>query len=410
MTKTDHQPANKKSDHIKNILHGFFLSIGTTIAEPHTILPLIISHFGGGAILIGFFSSLLRGGAILVQLYAAFHAQSYPRMLPYFRKVLITRFFAWLFIGVAILFIGDSNKILTLWCIGSGLFVFSFSAGFGAIYFREIVAKIFTHKFRGYTMSTRQFWSAFASIISGTVAGYILAQYEAPFSFGILFVASAFLMGFGYLAIGTVAEPIKQKVAQKEKSFKIFLQNAFKTLKSDKQLQVQVTTFLLAYSYLFSLPFIIVDAKTKIDLTGSAIGVLITSQMVGSMLSNFIWGKLSSNGKNKLISQITISTTILAIALAFNTSNLYGYMVLFFLVGTAMDGNRIASGNLLLILAPEDKRPVYSALQTNIVSFGMFFSIVGGIILTLSSYTILYSFTIICLLISLRFSFRLKDE
>jgi MFS family permease len=410
MTKTDHQPANKKSDHIKNILHGFFLSIGTTIAEPHTILPLIISHFGGGAILIGFFSSLLRGGAILVQLYAAFHAQSYPRMLPYFRKVLITRFFAWLFIGIAILFIGDSNKILTLWCIGSGLFVFSFSAGFGAIYFREIVAKIFTHKFRGYTMSTRQFWSAFASIISGTVAGYILAQYEAPFSFGILFVASAFLMGFGYLAIGTVAEPIKQKVAQKEKSFKIFLQNAFKTLKSDKQLQVQVTTFLLAYSYLFSLPFIIVDAKTKINLTGSAIGVLITSQMVGSMLSNFIWGKLSSNGKNKLISQITISTTILAIALAFNTSSLYGYMVLFFLVGTAMDGNRIASGNLLLILAPEDKRPVYSALQTNIVSFGMFFSIVGGIILTLSSYTVLYGFTIICLLISLSFSFGLKDE
>ena len=47
---------NKKSDHIKNVLHGFFLSIGTTIAEPHTILPLIISHFGGGAILIGFFS------------------------------------------------------------------------------------------------------------------------------------------------------------------------------------------------------------------------------------------------------------------------------------------------------------------------------------------------------------------
>ena len=58
------KPADKKSDHIRNILHGFFLTIGTTIAEPHTILPLIITHFGGGSILIGFFSSLLRGGAI----------------------------------------------------------------------------------------------------------------------------------------------------------------------------------------------------------------------------------------------------------------------------------------------------------------------------------------------------------
>ena len=77
------QPANNKLDHIKNILHGFFLSIGTTIAEPHTILPLIISHFGGGAILIGFFSSLLRGGAIIVQLYAAFHyVQSHIKWTP----------------------------------------------------------------------------------------------------------------------------------------------------------------------------------------------------------------------------------------------------------------------------------------------------------------------------------------
>ena len=403
-------PLNKSSDHKRNVLHGFFLTIGTTIAEPHTILPLIISHFGGGAILIGFFSSLLRGGAIIVQLYAAFHAQSYPRMLPYFRRVLITRFFAWFFIGVAILLFGKNDPNLTLWCIGIGLFIFSFSAGFGAIYFREIIAKLFTHKFRGKTMSIRQFFSGAGAIISGTVAGYILAQYEAPFSFGILFVASAFIMGFGYLAIGTVSEPIKEKIALKEKSFKLFLKNAFITLKSDSQLKIQVSTFLLAYSYLFALPFIIVDAGTKIDLTGTTIGLLITSQMVGAMLSNIIWGRLSSKSLNKFIAQITIATTIFAIFLAFINTHLYGYMTIFFLVGTAMDGNRIASGNLLLILAPEEKRPVYSALQTNIVSFGMFFSIVGGVILNFTNYTILYSFTILNLGIAFALSFKLKDE
>lgn len=404
------KPQDKKSDHIKNVLHGFFLTIGTTIAEPQTILPLIISHFGGGAILIGFFSSLLRGGAILVQLYAAFHAQSYSRMLPYFRRVLITRFFAWLFIGLAILFIGDSNPTLTLVCIGFGLFIFSFSAGFGAIYFKEIIAKIFTHKFRGKSMSVRQFFSGAGAIISGTVAGYILGIYEAPFSYGILFIASSFIMGFGYLAIGSVAEPIKEKVAQKEKSFKLFLKNAYKTLQNDSQLKVQIATFLLAYSYLFSLPFIIVDAKHTIDLDGTAIGLIITSQMVGAMLSNLLWAKLSSNGHNKKIAQITISTTIVAIFIAFFAATLYEYMAIFFLIGTAMDGNRIASSNLLLILAPEEKRPVYSALQMNIVSFGLFFSIVGGIILTITSYTVLYSFTICCLIVSLSLSRKLKDN
>jgi hypothetical protein len=84
-------------------------------------------------------------------------------------------------------------------------------------------------------------------------------------------------------------------------------------------------------------------------------------------------------------------------------------MFLFFLIGTAMDGNRIAAGNLILILAPEDKRPVYTALQTNIVSFGLFFSIVGGVILTLSSYTFLYSFTVVFLSFALLLSFKLQD-
>ncbi|HIP13350.1 MAG TPA: MFS transporter [Arcobacter sp.] len=401
---------DKKLNHIKNVLHGFFLSIGTTIAEPHTILPLIVSHFGGGAILIGFYSSLLRGGAILVQLYAAFHAQSYPFMLKYLRRVFLARFLAWFFIGLSIIFIGDDYPNLTLFCIGLGLFIFSFSAGFGAIYFREIIAKVFTHKFRGKTMATRQFFAAFASIISGAGAGYILQTQEAPFSYGILFIVSTVLMAFGYLAFGTIEEPIKEKVAKKEKSFKLFLQNAFALLKMDKQLQIQVFTFLTAYAYLFALPFIILDAQDSITLDGTAIGMLITAQMVGAMFSNILWGKLSFKGLNKLITHITISMFILAISLAFIGGHLYLYMTIFFIVGAAMDGNRIASGNLILILAPEEKRPVYTALQTNIMSFGIFFSILGGVILSLSSYTFLYVFTILILLVSFGASLYLKDE
>ena len=94
---------DKFSNHVKNILHGFFLAIGTTIAEPSTILPLIVNYFGGGSMLVGFFAALLRGGAIIVQLFAAFHAQSYKLMMPYLRRIFFVRFLSWFFIGAAIL-------------------------------------------------------------------------------------------------------------------------------------------------------------------------------------------------------------------------------------------------------------------------------------------------------------------
>jgi MFS family permease len=400
---------DKFSNHIKNILHGFFLTVGTTIAEPSTILPLIVNHFGGSSMLVGFFAALLRGGAIVVQLFAAFKAQSYQLMLPYLRRVFLVRFLAWFFIGIAIILFGDNHPNLTLTSIGIGLFIFSFSAGFGAIYFKDIIAKIFSHKFRGKTMAYRQFFSAFGGLISGTLAAIILESFEAPYSFGYLFIISSFVMGFGYFAFGSIEEPIKQEITQKENSFKKFLHNSWVTLKSDKDLQIQLTTFLLAYGYLISLPFIILDAKEKIYLDGVAIGSLITMQMVGAMLSNFLWGTLSGRGHNKLTANIAISIQISAIIIAFFSSSLYQYMILFFLVGAALDGNRIASGNLILSLAPEKKRPIYVALQINIISFGLFFSILGGIILHFFNYTTLYSTTIFMLLVSLYFSFKLKD-
>ncbi|MGB5966326.1 MAG: MFS transporter [Sulfurimonadaceae bacterium] len=401
---------DKFSNHVKNILHGFFLAIGTTIAEPSTILPLIVNYFGGSSLLVGFFAALLRGGAIIVQLFAAFQAQSYALMLPYLRRVFFIRFLAWFFIGVAIIVLGDDHPDLTLFSIGLGLFIFSFSAGFGAIYFKDIIGKIFTHNFRGKTMSYRQFFSAFGGLISGAMAALVLEMFEAPYSFGYLFIISSFVMGLGYLAFGTVDEPVKEEVAQREESFRAFLHNSWALLKGDRELQIQLKTFLFAYGYLIALPFIILDAEAKIGLDGVAIGTLITMQMAGAMVSNLLWGQLSGRGLNKLTAHTSILFQMTAIIMAMTTASLYEYMIIFFLIGAAIDGNRIASGNLVLALAPPKKRPVYIALQVNILSFGMFFSILGGIILQFFSYSVLYSITLVTLFAALVYSFQLKGS
>lgn len=359
--------------------------------------------------LVGLFAALLRGGAVIVQLFAAFHAQSYKLMMPYLRRIFFVRFLSWFFIGAAILLFGKDYPNITLASIGFGLFIFSFSAGFAAIYFREIMAKIFSHKFRGKTMAYRQFFSGAGGLLSGALAAWILESFDAPQSYGYLFIISSFIMALGYIAFALVDEPIKEEVSKKERSFKEFLKNSYAILKADKNLQIQVTTFLLAYGYLIALPFIILDAQQKIELDGVAIGSLITIQMVGAMLSNFLWGNLSGNGRNRLTAKLSIFFQIVAIVLAFNGSSLYEYMIIFFLVGASMDGSRIASSNLILKIAPVEKRPVYIALQMNIVSLGMFFSIIGGVILHYLNYTVLYSSAILMLLGALYLSFKLRD-
>ena len=196
----------------KNAVHGFFLSLAITIAEPSTILPLIVNHFSSSLPLVGLFASLLRGGAIVVQLFAAFYAQSFERVLPYLRIVFAFRFLSWFMVGLAIYAIGDSRPVLTLWLIGTGLFFFSFSAGFGGIYFKELMAKIFSKKERGRTMANRQLFSSLGAILSGGIAGAVLQHYPAPESYAYLFMLSSLVMLPGFILFATIEEPEKRSV------------------------------------------------------------------------------------------------------------------------------------------------------------------------------------------------------
>ena len=393
----------------KNITHAFFLALAITIAEPSTILPLMIHHFSDSVVIVGIFASLLRGGAIIVQLYAAFLAQEYKKVLPYLRRVFFFRFFSWFLIGASIFILGDTNKTLTLLFIGIGLFFFSFLAGFGAIYFKELQAKLFSKKYRGYTMANRQIASAVASIISGGVAGFVLSNYEAPLNYAYLFMLSSFLMAIGFVTFATIKEPPKEKVQKKEKSFKEFLKNSTKVLKSDKRLQQQIITILLSYAYLISMPFVILNANNSITLTGWMLGSFISVQMIGSIIgSSFIWKKIHDYEKMLTLSFVFM---IVAFIIALFAKSAFSYALIFFIFGMGLDGNKISGMNLVIEIAPEEKRPIYTALQANITSLGLFFPVLGGIILKMiDNYQFLYIITITILAIGLYKSRHLKES
>jgi len=392
----------------KNVAHAFFLALAITIAEPSTILPLMVHHFSDSMVIVGVFASLLRGGAIMIQLYAAFHAQAYKRVLPYLGKVFFFRWISWFSIGLSIFFIGDSNKALTLFFIGLGLFFFSFTAGFGAIYFKELQAKLFSKKYRGKTMANRQIAGSIASIISGGVAGYVLNHYEAPLNYAYLFMVSSLFMVIGFATFITIEEPVKENVSIKEKYFKTFIQNATVLLKQDKRLQQQIFAIFLSYSYFLSMPFVILNANSSFTLTGWMLGGFITVQMSGSIVgSTFLWRKIHDYEKMLSLSFLFM---IAAFILALFADNVYAYAAIFLLFGLALDGFNISGMNLVIEIAPEDKRPIYTALQTNIVSLGLFFPVLGGIILKfVGSYTVIYFLSIVLLALGFYISRQLKE-
>ena len=394
-------------NNLKNVTHAFFLSLAITIAEPSTILPLMIHHFSESMVVVGLFASLLRGGSVVIQLYVAFHAQAYKRVLPYLSRVFFFRWLSWFGIGASIYFIGDSNKPLTLFLIGLGLFFFSFMAGFGAIYFKELQAKLFSKAYRGKTMANRQIAGSIASIISGGIAGYVLQHYQAPQNYAYLFMVSSVLMGVGFLSFATIDEPSKVNVAVKEKKFSTFLQNATAILKKDKRLQRQILAVFLSFSYMLSMPFVIFHANHSFTLTGWLVGGFISIQMFGSILGSFfLWRKISDY---ELMLTLSFAFMIVAFVIALFANTIYAYGVIFLLFGVAVDGFSISGMNLVIEIAPEDKRPIYTALQTNLSSIGLFFPVLGGTLLQfVGSYTLIYLLSIALLGVGLWVSLGLR--
>ncbi len=391
----------------KNVTHAFFLALAITIAEPSTVLPLMVHHFSDSMVVVGVFASLLRGGAIAVQLYAAFHAQAYRSVLPYLRKVFFFRWISWFLIGVSIFVFGEHHKELTLLLIGIGLFFFSFSAGFGAIYFKELQAKLFSKTYRGKTMANRQIAGSIASILSGGVAGYVLEHFDAPLSYAYLFMVSSFFMVIGFVAFVTIEEPEKEQVLVKEKHFRTFLRNAVQILRADKKLQRQIFAIFLSYSYFLAMPFVILNANSSIALTGWMLGGFISVQMLGSIFgSMMLWRRIHHYEKMLSMSFVMM---IAAFVIALFADSVYAYAAIFLLFGMALDGFNIAGMNLVIEIAPEAKRPIYTALQTNIVSLGLFFPVLGGAILKgTGSYSVVYILAIAMLVAGFLVSRRLR--
>jgi len=220
---------------------------------------------------------------------------------------------------------------------------------------------------------------------------------------------SSLIMLVGLASFGSIKEPPKKNTSSREKSFLEFLKNSKKLLSADKRLQLQIKVSLLGYSFLLAMPFVIIRAKETVELTGWMIGGFITVQMIGGMIGNmFLWKRFAPNYALMLQTAYGFMLTAFVIALFAEGAIVYG--LIFFIFGMGMDGFRNADTNLVLEIAPEEKRPVYVAIQSTIVSLGLFFSIPGGFILEWFGYTVLYLITLGMLGTGLLYTQKLKTH
>ena len=398
------------------LIHGTLFTGGQAFGSPDTILPVFLNHFTSSKVLVGLSSTLLGSlggiGNVLPQLFIAKRLETKVHKRPMLRAAITVRALCWAFLSLTTLLFARSYPHLTVSFLFISLLTFTIMGGVASIPFFDIWGKALPPTVRGRFFGHRQFWGGILAVGSGFIAKIILGsgRINFPYNFSLLFFLAFIFMALSYLALGSVREPLHD-VHKTSLPFKDFIKKAFLILKSDNNYRNFLVVQIFGGAGALALPFYVLYAKDVLHVELKMVGFFLMAQMIGSVVSNILWGYLSDFTGNKRVVQFSTLVGIVPplIVLLTPRQSPVLFILLFTVIGFFVAGRVIGKTNFLLDIAPQKDRPLYISINGTLTIPVMLFPLVGGIIVQHLSYTFLFIITAALILVGLFLSFKLED-
>jgi len=410
------EKAIAKFNFIMGLLHGIFYSGGIAFGSATTVLPVFLANFTISKVLIGLFSSVMGQigglGNVLPQLFVASRIEHRVHKRPLLRFAIAIRALCWgLIVLITYLFAGN-NPPIALWGLFLFLSIFTLMGGVANIPFMDIWGKTIPANLRGRFFGYRQLLGGALAVLSGLVVRVILNNRKIAFpdNYALLFLFAFILISISYIALGSVKEP-PAEVHKEQLPFYDFLGKAFGILKKDTNYRKFLFVQMLSGAISLSLPFFVLYAKDILKVKIGMVGIFLSAQMLGMVVSNIVWGHLSDYLGSKKVIQFSILFGLLAplfaLILPRSFSNLF--VTLFIFLSFFISGRIIGKNSFLLDTAPVKDRPRYISLEGTFRLPVVFLPLIGGVLVQHTSYSILFAITSVFLLGAFILSFSLKE-
>jgi len=385
------------------VINGIFFTLALAFVSGATVIPLFISGLTKSNIIIGAFSSLEAFGWYFPQLFAGALIVGRPLVLGFYNRNSVVRSITFASAIGLIFLIKDTNHGLLLIAFGILFTAFSLSSGLAGISFMEIVGKMIPTSKRGTFFGLRMFLGGFLAVISAPLVKKIIDCYSYPANFGYVFTIALLAIIIGLSCFALVKEkPLPVQIPKRK--FKENLSNGLKLLKKDSNIQRLVVARFLSNAILLAGPFYVILANQQLGISKAMAATYLSFEMVGYLGLNFLWAWLSNHVSNKRLLKISTICAFIPPIIGFVSLNINpGYFIFglaFFFNGAALSGTSMGYTNYLLEIAPEKSRPISVGLVHTLIAPTVFLSSIGGLILEIFNFWILFFTTFIGLLIS----------
>jgi len=405
------------------VLNGVFFNLFGALLDPSLVLSWFVSQLTTSNFLIGLITPIQHGGWFLPQLAISSYLQRRQRKLPFYARMAGARVVIWglLTLGIFLIEIEDAAVLLIVFF--TLLTAYSLAAGLSGICFVDVVAKTIPADRRGAFFAWRRFLGGILALGGSLLVRYILDEQRGlafPDNYAILFLISFFAASAGLVSFSLVVEPVEPVNEERVPLARQF-RRALDLPRRDSNYRRFLTMRLLLMAAEIATPFYIVYAKQALSVSVSMVGVYLTGTTLASFTSNLLWGRISDCRGNKLLLALSNSLGLLIPLVALSIVPLVNlwpelkelapglFALVFILSGASKSGIMIGNMNFLLGIAPPDNRPLYIGFTNTIMGVTLLAVSVGGLIVDLVGFTVLFSLALAFYALALLLTLRLQE-
>lgn len=395
---------------LKNTISGFCSKLAEQLMSPSVTLPWILSLVGNSSGLSGMLVPLKNLGSLLPQLMVSGAIRKYPVRKYFWAIPAFVQGVMVILMGISLLFLEGIDAGIAVVFL---LLLFSIASGVSSVAFKDVMGKTIPKGKRGHLLAWRATGGGVLTLLFG-LALYFYLKSSEPMAIILLLVGSAAVLWilagvfFAWIKEGPGATGGGRTPIQE---FKAGLQ----FLKEDQNLR----NFVLARAFLMAIPlaqpFFVIIGKESTRAEFSGLGIFVIASGIAAMVSSPFWGRFADRSSRKMMLGIALFGIVNCCGvLGFMylqpaSQNLYLFAPLILLNMMAHGGARLSRKTYLTDFAPEAERPLYIALSNTLI--GVFTLLTAGIgfIAEWFNYEVLLLFFISMLLISMFWTYRLRE-
>lgn len=350
-----------------NLIDISFITLAMTLISRETIMPLLVTSLTDSKIAVGLIPAIFSISFYLPQLFAANHAESMKRKLPFvmfiggvFERV------PYLLVGLGILWFAQDSPVIALvlffFFIGMG----AFGAGVATPAWFAMIGKVLPVHRRGIFFGVSEGLGTMMGIFGAFVVGVTLEQVAYPLNFATLFLIAAIFMAISWVGLALNREP-ESPIVKKRIPLRQYRKQLPAILRDNHNYRRYIISYSINRLSAMAIGFFIVFGNETFNLSGTDVGTL-TAVLIGSQaVMQLVLGWLGDKHGHKL--NLTISAFSLAAAavIAVMSTDLTTLIPAFILLGTAIASDNISKLTIILEFAVPEDHPTFIGLTNTLL-------------------------------------------